>query len=250
MAVGRGPAGAFDDRSAFTPEVLAHKGKYYLVYQAVKSPYRQRTRNCVGMAIADCPDGPWTKLHEPILRTTNNGIWLGQEDVRVALKTGDFDSLKVHDPCLMYYKNKFYLYYKGQRVGEHNFYGQREIQWGVAIADQPQGPYVKSEYNPITTSGHEVCVWHYNGGIALIHTIDGPEAGTIQWAADGINFEIMSTIGNPPEAPGLYRTDNPDKEPLEGIRWGLCHKYGTGNWRNTWNYIRRFDIVQQEQPSI
>ncbi len=37
LAVGRGPAGAFDDRAVFTPEVLAHAGKYYLVYQVVKA---------------------------------------------------------------------------------------------------------------------------------------------------------------------------------------------------------------------
>jgi len=245
LAVGRGPAGAYDDRSVFTTEVLAHEGKYYLVYQCVKAPYVHRVKNTVGMAVANSPDGPWIKLPEPILRPTNNGQWSDDQGNRQVVKKGDFDSHKVHDPCLMYYKNKFYLYYKGERMGEERFYGQREIRWGVAIAEKPEGPYVKSEYNPITTSGHEVCVWHYNGGIALIHTDDGPEAHTIQWAADGIHFEIMGKIGATPKAFGLYRTGDPDKSPLEGIRWGLCHTYGGGNWRTSWNYIKRFDIVQK-----
>ncbi|MDN5210527.1 family 43 glycosylhydrolase [Fulvivirgaceae bacterium BMA12] len=247
LAVKRGTAGSYDDRSVFTPEILAHQGKYYLVYQAVKSPYVDRVRNTIGMAIADSPSGPWIKLAEPILRTTGNGEWLGEEDNRMALKKGDFDSHKVHDPCLVYYRDKFYLYYKGQRIGEHRFYGEREIKWGVAIADRPEGPYVKSAFNPITNTGHEVCVWPFEGGIALLHTLDGPEANTIQWAPDGINFEIMSTVANPPEAPGNYRSPSANKEPLEGIRWGLCHVYGGDNWRTGWNYIKRFDLVQKNQ---
>ena len=39
IAVKRGEKGAYDDRSVFTPEVMEWKGKYYLCYQAVKSPY-------------------------------------------------------------------------------------------------------------------------------------------------------------------------------------------------------------------
>jgi len=240
-AVERGPAGAFDGRSVFTPEVLAHGGRYYLVYQTVQDTYDERTRNFVGMAVATSPDGPWKKLKDPILRTTPNGRWADDSGRRIASYPGAFDSLKVHDPCLLFYRNKFYLYYKGQRVGEHRFYGQREIQWGVAIADKPEGPYVKSVYNPITTSGHEVCVWPCRGGVALIHTRDGPEAKTVQWAPDGINFEIMARLEETPEALGLFR--GPGDEPRDGIRWGLCHRYGDGNWRTSWNYITRFDLV-------
>lgn len=243
-AVERGLTGSIDDRSVFTPEILAHKSRYYLVYQAVKAPYVFTVQNTVGMAVSDSPDGPWTKLKEPILRPTNNGLWKKNEDI--ALRKGDFDSHKVHDPCLLYYKDKFYLYYKGERFGEERFFGEREIKWGVAIADNPEGPYIKSAYNPLTNSGHEVCIWPYNGGIALVSTLDGPEAKTVQWAADGINFEIMSTVTNTPHALGLYRTPDSDKGPLEGIRWGLAHAAGGGNWRTAWNYIKRFEVIQKK----
>ncbi len=30
-------------------------------------------------------------------------------------------------------------------MGEEMTFGGREIAWGVAIADQPEGPYVKSD---------------------------------------------------------------------------------------------------------
>jgi hypothetical protein len=86
LAVGRGPQGAYDDRAVFTPEVLAHEGKYYLVYQVVKAPYVNRVKNNVGMAIADSPDGPWKKLDAPILKPADNGQWLGDEDNRFKLR--------------------------------------------------------------------------------------------------------------------------------------------------------------------
>ncbi len=237
LAVGRGPQGAYDDRAVFTPEILAHSGKYYLVYQVVKAPYVNRVKNNVGMAVADSPDGPWKKLEAPILKPADNGQWLGDEDNRFKVKKqGDFDSHKVHDPTLLYYKNKFYLYYKGERMGERMTFGGREIKWGVAIAGKPEGPYVKSEYNPVTNSGHEICVWPYKGGIAAMLTTDGPEKNTIQFAEDGINFEIKSHIKQGPHAVGLIRSLDTDKRPLEGIRWGLCHEYKGG-----WQYIRRFE---------
>ena len=181
------------------------------------------------MAVADSPDGPWGKLPEPILLPADNGEWLGDEDDRFkVVSKGDFDSHKVHDPCLLYYNDKFYLYYKGERMGEGMTFGGREISWG---------PYVKSEYNPVTNSGHEVCVWPYKGGIAALLTTDGPEKNTFQYAPDRINFEIMAVLKGAPEAIGLYRGEDPDVHPLASLRWGLCHQY-----HGHWQVIRRFEI--------
>lgn len=242
LAVGRGPAGSFDDRSVFTPEILAHDGKYYLVYQVVKAPYVVRVKEKVAMAVADSPDGPWRKVSAPLIEPSDDGEWLGDEDNRFLVKRrGSFDSHKTHDPCLMFYRNKFYLYYKGEIMGEQMTSGGREIAWGVAIADSAEGPYRKSPYNPITNSGHEVMVWPYRGGIAALLTTDGVEKNTIQYAPDGINFEIMSVIRNPPEAGGLFRTPDHDKGPLEGLRRGLCHQFGPGRW----GYVRRYEVDER-----
>lgn len=230
MAVPRGEKGAYDDRSVFTTEIMKWQDKYYLCYQAVKSPYNVRVKNTVGLAWADSPDGPWTKSTEPILRPADNGIWKGEEQDRHAVeKKGDFDSHKVHDPCILPYQGKFYLYYKGEQMGEEITFGGRQIRHGVAIADNPKGPYVKSPYNPISNSGHEICVWPYKGGIASLITTDGPEKNTIQWAADGINFEIMSSIKGAAHAIGLNRTADTEKEPTEILRWGLTHIYNNYN---------------------
>jgi hypothetical protein len=237
LAVPRGEQGAYDDRSVFTVEIMKFEGQYYLCYQTVKSPYNVRVKNQVGLAWADSPDGPWTKSPEPILSPANNGIWKGEEQNRFLVeKKGDFDSHKVHDPCILPFKGKFYLYYKGEQMGEEVNFGGRMIRHGVAIADEPRGPYIKSPYNPISNSGHEVCVWPYNGGIASLITTDGPERNTIQWSPDGINFEIMSHIHDAPHAIGLNRSADNEKEPTEILRWGLTHQYRSGDYQ----FIRRF----------
>ncbi|WP_435315165.1 glycoside hydrolase family 117 protein [Cellulophaga fucicola] len=238
IAVARGEKGAYDDRSVFTVEIMKYEDKYYLSYQTVKSPYNVRVKNQVGLAWSDSPNGPWTKSEEPILSPADNGVWKGEEQDRFAVeKKGDFDSHKVHDPCILPYKGKFYLYYKGEQMGEKITFGGRQIRHGVAIADNPLGPYVKSSYNPISNSGHEICVWPYNGGIASLITTDGPEKNTIQWSPDGINFEIKSVIpGVPAHAIGLNRTADTEKEPTEILRWGLTHIYNSGDYQSIMSF--------------
>ena len=254
LAVGRGKTGEFDDRSVFTPEILAHNGQYYLVYQTIKAPYLNRSQNTVGMAIADSPLGPWKKLAKPILEPATNGEWLGEFDNRFLVKNqGDFDSHKVHDPTLMVLNNQCYLYYKGERKGERVTSGGREIRWGVAIAEQPQGPYVKSQYNPISQSGHELSIWHYKGGVAMISSHDGPEKRTIQYAPDGINFEIRAYLEDDiPSAMGLVGSLDNDAHPTAGLQWGLHHMTVIPpgkTWLEGDNYIGRFSFVTQAQRS-
>lgn len=238
VAVARGEKGRYDDRSVFTVECLYHEGRYYLTYQTVGGAYHKRVKNQVGLAHSDNPRGPWTVLDEPILSPANNGEWIGDDlnDRFSVSKKGDFDSHKVHDPCLLAFNGKFHLYYKGEQMGEEITFGGRQIRHGVAIADNPLGPYVKSKYNPISNSGHEICVWHHDGGIAALITTDGFEKNTIQWAPDGINFEIKSAIPGAPHAIGLVRENNDGEDPISIMDWGLTHQYKDYNWQ----YIRRF----------
>lgn len=240
LAVGRGAKGSYDDRSIFTSEIMVHDGKYYLCYQTVESVYNVRVQEKVGLAWANSPHGPWKKLDAPIVAPATNGVWAGTEDNRFNVeKKGDFDSHKTHDPCIVPFKGKFYLYYKGEQMGEEITFGGRQIRHGVAIADNPLGPYVKSPYNPISNSGHEICVWPYKGGIASLITTDGPEKNTIQWAPDGINFEIMSVIKDAPHAIGLNRTLDNEKEPTEILRWGLTHIYNNYNYQSIMRFSSR-----------
>ena len=87
---------AYDARSVFTTEILAANGKYYLVYQAAADLDGIYNRNVVGMSWANSPDGPWTKLEQPVLTPTyTNHLF--------------FDNNAVHDPCIVPYQGKFYL---------------------------------------------------------------------------------------------------------------------------------------------
>jgi hypothetical protein len=94
----------------------------------------------------------------------------------------------------------------------------------VAIADSPEGPYIKSHLNPVTNSGHETCLYPYKEGIAAILIKDGPEKNTVQYAPDGLNFEMKSIVQFPPQAGGPYCPDAfADNGDGRGISWGLSH---------------------------
>ena len=240
VAVRRGPEGAYDGRSVFTPDVLMTGDKFYLYYQAVDYPYRTRTRNTIGMSWAWSPEGPWQRAEAPVLAPGEAGEWLGDDDSDEVRRYGDWDSHKVHDPFILRREGKYWLYYKGQPMGWTTKYS-RGIGWGVAIADQPEGPFVKSPLNPVTNSGHETCLFPYGDGVLAICGHDGPEKDSIQYAADGLNFEVVAHVFLPPLAAGPFAPDSYcDSRDGAGITWGLSHiateEMKTGN-----SYILRFD---------
>ncbi|GEM_PF-5341255 len=246
VAVARGPVGSFDHRSAFTTEIFHHNGMFYLVYQASDTQANLNSNNTIAMAYSSSPDGPWTKLDNPILYPSSG------ESIA-------FDKNAVHDPCIIYFNNKFYMYYKGEgnqsSICSYNtqIWGtsNKQVKWGVAIADNVTGPYVKSEYNPITNTGHEVCIWHSGDGLGIMLHQDGPEYGTTQYSSDGLNFEIMGKVDFPlkqpwnstyPEAAGLYRSETSNTNAASGVYWGLSHVLNWGGNYGSWMYIRRFDL--------
>ena len=252
VAVTRGPKEAYDGRSVFTPDVLAANGKYYLYYQAVDYPYVIRTRNTVGMSWAESPDGPWYRWEEPVLTPGEPGEWLGEDDSDNVKRYGAWDSHKVHDPFMLVRDGKFWLYYKGQPMGWGTKYCSG-IGWGVAFADQPEGPFVKSPLNPVTNSGHETCLFPYGEGVLAICGHDGPEKDTVQYAADGLNFEVVSHVVLPPCAAGPFAPDSySNTRDGQGITWGLAH-LATEELKSGNSYIVRFDCNlsrQVERPGF
>ena len=190
----------------------------------------------VSMAWAESPDGPWRKTNRPIIKLGKPGSW---------------DSLSIHDPYPLVYKGKIWLYYKSD-VWLHDDAGRPvdnlpdAPSWlgrayhrmhGVAVADSPEGPFVKSELNPIANSGHETTLFPYREGIVSLIIKDGPEKNTVQYAPDGLNFEIRATVAQPPVAGAPYCPDayagNGDGR---GITWGISHIVGYGN-----GFLLRFD---------
>lgn len=228
-ALGRGPVGAFDEHALFTPSILVARGRYYLFYTAVPEPFTNDgggpggTRTAIGLAAAESPAGPWIRLSdEPVLRTSDD--------------PDQFDSHRVDDSCLLVRDGRYWLYYKGRQMQRTP--GQTRM--GLAIAEAPEGPYVKCGHNPVLDSGHEVCVWPHGAGTGCLVAPVGPQGGTLQYGDDGIHFSRCADV-TPPSAPGPFRPDlgganTPEDGAGPGITWGLCQQHGS-----PWPYLERFE---------
>ena len=220
-AVGKGGEGAWDEYGVFTPTILIAEGRYYIFYTAVPKPFSREnppTPTAIGVAVSDSPDGPWSRFSgNPVLKTGGSGEW---------------DSGRVDDSCLIARGGKYWLYYKGRQLG----LSPGETKMGLATAQNPTGPYVKREANPVLTSGHEVCVWPHGEGIAALVAPTGSEGSTVQYSPHGIHFTRKADV-KPPSAPGPYRTDAyTDVSYGTGITWGICQSH-----RGKWPYLMRFD---------
>jgi len=221
-ALGKGRAGGWDEHGVFTPNILAAGGKFYLFYTGVPRPFDAGTKTAIGIAVAEKPDGPWTRLDA-------NPVLTPGEDPAA------FDSMRCDDAALIVRDGEYWLYYKG-RCLEHGRGGPGRTQMGVAIAEQPEGPYVKSEANPLHP-GHEVMVWPQGSGVASLATAAGPRR--VYFGADGLEFHPRHPVTNPPRAPGAFRGDDfQDDAPGDGLRWGISHAGRAGDL-----YLLRFDAL-------
>lgn len=223
-ALPKGPPGAFDEHAVFTPTILVAGGKYYLFYTAVPEPFTNDkggphgTRTAIGVAAADSPCGPWTRLEgNPVLTPSDD--------------PGRFDSMRVDDPCLIVRGGKYWMYYKGRQLN----HTPGETKMGLAIASSPAGPYFKHRDNPVLDSGHEVCVWPHGQGVGCLVSNVGPQGATLQYSDDGIHFQRI-TDAVPPKAPGPFRADQFRDGNGPGITWGVSMKH-----HPRWPYLVRFD---------
>lgn len=230
-AVGPGKEGSWDDNGCFTPGILVANNKYYLFYTGVNNPYRdpdlERSKTRIGIASADSPDGPWKKL-------STNPIMIPSTD------TTQFDSHRMDDSSIIVRDGKYWLYYKGRQWGK----SPRETKMGVAIADNPEGSYVKYENNPVVRGGHEVLVWPQGKGVATMIGKEGPEdvRKSIMYADDGLNFTKTHNFTNKlvPHGPGAYRPEAFNESGNGQMpEWGLQRKHENG-----FSFLGRFDLKE------
>ncbi len=224
LAVPRPPKPHVGWRSVSTPDVLFWKGKYYLYYQGFLEMSGKRGDDCpVTVSWADSPDGPWTATNEIVIPNGPEGAW---------------DQYSIHDPYPLVYKGKIYLYYKSDFNGnEHKVRAQ-----GLAIADNPLGPFVKHPLNPVLNSGHETGLFPFRGGIASLAIRHGNEQNTIQFAPDGVHFKVASIVSLMPIAAGPYVPDAfTDTKNGRGITWGLSHFTTAGTNTTKHSILARFD---------
>jgi len=224
IAVPRPPKPQPGWRSVSTPDVLVWKRRFYLYYQGFLEMSGTRGDDCpVAASVADSPDGPWRAAGKVIIP---NGA------------PGDWDQFSIHDPYPLVYRGQICLYYKSDMNGRPNHIRAQ----GLAIADDPFGPFRKHPLNPVLNSGHETALWPFKEGIAALAIRHGHEHNTIQYAPDGVAFRVMTTVSLPPTAPGPYVPDAfTDTKDGRGITWGLSHFVNAGTQDTRHSILARFD---------
>ena len=225
VAVARPPKPEVGWRSVCTPDILKLDGRFYLYYQGFVEASGKKGDHCpVTASYANSPDGPWIPCNKIVVENGEPGTW---------------DQFSIHDPYPLIYKGKVYLYYKAA-------YGDRPdylVGNGLAIADNPLGPFKKHPLNPVLNSGHETAYFPFEGGIATLVTRNGNESNTIQYAPDGVNFSIASVSALLPLAAGPFVPDAfLGNGQGRGITWGLCHFTNAGeNGKKDYSILGRFD---------
>lgn len=230
-AVPRPPKPELGWRSVSTADILKWKGKYYLYYQGFMEASGKRGDYCpVAMSYSDTPDGPWTAVKGAIIENGAKGEW---------------DQFAIHDPYPLVHDDKIYVYYKSA----FNRPGNVWVAGGLAIADNPHGPFVKHPLNPVLNSGHEVSLFPFKEGVAAIMVKDGNEHFTINYAKDWVNFEVASYCELVPIAPGPFVPDAfTNTTNGLGITWGLSHFTNAGeNGVNPHSILARFDCDLSQQ---
>lgn len=240
VAISRPPKPSPGWRSVCTPDILVWKGKYYLFYQAFDEPSGLKGDWCpVSVSYADSPDGPWTHGGDSVIPFGEKGEW---------------DQDATHDPQPIVYKGKIYLYYKAAYNKWPDIRDKYAVGHGVAIADDPLGPYTKHPLNPVANSGHETTYFPFKEGVAALWIKDGNERDTMQYASDGVNFELASCVSLTPTAAAPFSADAfTDSGDGRGFTWGLSHFVNAGTPGKGYSIIARFDCdlsLDVDRPSF
>ncbi len=136
----------WDGRMTHNPRIQIHDNKYYLFYTGSTHPFPDvaenetvdlndprvviaRANKRVGVAVAECPDGPWRRMDEPLLKTRPNF----------------FDSFLTSNPApFIHQDGGVTLIYKSRPyLGKEVRYGNGPMEIGVAKAPSVFGPYTR-----------------------------------------------------------------------------------------------------------
>ncbi|WP_305768052.1 glycoside hydrolase family protein [Candidatus Epulonipiscium viviparus] len=162
----------------------------------------------VGMAIADSANGPWRRVSDarPMVEAGPEGEW--------------DDGCTTNPAFVATPEGKFYLYYKALDSAV-----VRNRRYGVAIADELEGPYVKYEGNPVIDFScygpaiqcEDAYMWIedgiYKSVMRGMGVFGNAEDGVYVSSADGLNWTTdypevafwKSSVYFPEEAEPLFR---------------------------------------------
>jgi len=214
-----GPKGSCYDLGIEQANVLYHEGRFYLFSLGLTTNVEKYGAREAGIfcLTADKPEGPWRQIGDVLVAPSRDGF--------------SFDTDMVVNPRHVFFKGRWFMYYKGARKGE-------PTDNGVAIADALAGPYRKYEGNPLLY-GHGHFAWRYKHGIIMVNFDAYYEKNYVRilWTEDGLRFvPLVETKGTflfgslyCPHDPlcGKPVTDTPATR-----YWGLQSVYhrGTTGW--------------------
>jgi len=233
-ALAKGAENTWDHASVFTPNILVAEERYWLFYTGTSQGYYKKPFNPdskIGIAVADSPDGPWKRLE-------NNPALTNSEDPK------EFDSMLIDDACLMVRNGKYWFYYKGRQQGKE----ASKTQMGVAIAEKPEGPYIKYEGNPVIPGNHAVLAWPEGEGVSAIIGKTGPKdlIHTVQYSEDGLNFTKKYDIVDGPRAGATYHPEAfTDSKKGKSPEWGI----EIGQKKGSLPYLQRVNFDFTGKPS-
>ena len=222
-----GDKGSMDENWREGIQVVKFEGKYWMFYtgnstnpkyNANREGTINTNRHGICLMVADRPEGPWKyAVDEPIISRSDN--------------KNDWDYSAVNNPYPVYFKGKWYVYYKAFNFEKTGIYNTLN---GVAVADKITGPYKKFEGNPVCDA-HGSFAWAYRGGVTLIAFGEG--FGKIHWSPDGLHFKNVDNPRSrgvyPPMYCALYIPNDPlNGEPITNKEqdelWGLEPKINIG----------------------
>jgi len=200
-------SGKFDATTCHNPTIHFIDGKYCLFYMG-NSNGKTNTKR-IGLATADALAGPWNLPDKPLLDVGPEGSW---------------DDHCTTNPAFLKHPNgAYWLYYKSWNTAEYEQAAGQKIRanrkYGLAIADNLEGPYLKYDHNPVLDFSGEgnnkqledAYVWFENGKFKLIARDMGffnHEVGLyfesedgVRWSEPKIAYYPMSHYATEPPAP-------------------------------------------------
>lgn len=144
----------WDGRSTFNPKVCRYKDNYVLFYTGSTHPFPDfpiedslklnskysivgRSNKRIGIAYSKNPNGPWTRLDEPILKTRTNTFYS-------FLTSNAAPWINEDGSVLMIFKSRQY---------NEQFPYHSDMKIGVATAPHFKGPYAVANDKPIFGEG-------------------------------------------------------------------------------------------------
>lgn len=205
--------GYWDGTTCHNPHIREVDGKYCLFY--IGNSNRKMDTKRIGLATADSLHGPWLRPDKPLLDVSPG------EDA--------WDNFCTSNPSFLKHPNgQYWLYYKSWNAGEYYHYTDPKIRgnrkYGLAIAEDLQGPFIKYQGNPVidfsgkgnNTQFEDAYVWYEDGIFKIVSRdmgIFGHTYGLYMESDDGINWsepligylDTDSYFKQPPAPPYLSK---------------------------------------------